>query len=174
MPTWTGSFNNSGSPVLRVKLYGISDQVSQEFDAIIDTGFSGFISMPAVQAFPLGLVLTGTTTTILADGSESVKLTALGTAAVAGESRMGTILLNLGTSDVLVGTEFIKSFGKTLFLYQKLVALFDNADVTDFIRRMTEAAEAATKAAAASTPGGGSTETLSAIGTSPPEKSEDP
>ena len=148
MPAWIGSFNNSGSPILKIRLYGISEKVNQEFDAIIDTGFSGFISMPAVQAFPLGFILTGTTTTILADGSPSPKLTALGTAIVDGEKQAGTILLNLGTSDVLLGIEFIRSFKKTLFLYGKIVVLFDDADVTEALRRMMELAQKAAAAAA--------------------------
>ena len=67
MPPWTGFFNNSGSPALRVAIHGAFPAAAQEFDAIIDTGFTGFISMPLIQAFPLALILSGTTTVARAD-----------------------------------------------------------------------------------------------------------
>jgi predicted aspartyl protease len=148
MPTWTGSFNSSGSPTIKIRVYGISEQSAQEFEAIVDTGFTGFISMPAVQAFPLGLVLAGTATTILADGSQSPKLMAYGNVAVGQEKQVGTILLNLGASDILVGTEFLTAFRKSLFIYERIVALFDNAEVKQFIESMMQAAQRAAQAAA--------------------------
>ena len=147
MPTWIGSSNNAGSPILRIRIEGHSEEQGQEFDAIIDTGFTGFISMPAVSAFPLGLILEGTTSTTLADGSQSPKFVASGSAVVSGERQRGTILLNFGPSDVLVGMEFITSFRKTLFVYEQVVALFDNADVAEFIKSMVRAATAAAEAA---------------------------
>jgi len=63
--------------------------VSNEFEAIVDTGFIGFLAMSMVEAFPLGLILTGS---ILADGSATNDLTALGTVVVGNEERVGTIL----------------------------------------------------------------------------------
>src|SRR5260370_33017255 len=96
MPTWTGILDNSGSPVIKISIYGVLDTMAQEFDAIVDTGFTGFLSMPMVDAFPLGLVLAGTTTTVLADGSLSNKLVALGTAAVGSEQQRGSILTQHG------------------------------------------------------------------------------
>jgi predicted aspartyl protease len=147
MPTWTGFFSKSGSPAIKINIYGISDKASREFEAIVDTGFTGFISMSAIDAFPLGLVLSGTTATTLADGSTSPKLMAIGNAKIGSEVQVGTILLNLGATDVLVGTEFLKAFSKSLFMYEDIVALFDNADVKQFIESMMEAARKAQAAA---------------------------
>ena len=139
MPTWTGTLDNSGSPVIKISIYGVLDTMAQEFDAIVDTGFTGFLSMPMVDAFPLGLVLAGTTTTVLADGSLSNKLVALGTAAVGSEQQRGSILLNMGSgpSDILIGMEFLRVFQKTLIVTGGGVALIDNAEIADVIQRAT-------------------------------------
>jgi predicted aspartyl protease len=148
MATWTGSFDNAGSPRVKISLYGYSQQLSKEFDAIVDTGFTGFLSMPMMEAFPLGLILAGTTTTILADGSQSYKLTALGTVYVGDEAKVGVILLNLGAgpSDVLVGMDFLRTFKKTLFVHNQVVTLLD----TDLVNQAVS--EAMQRAASATAP----------------------
>src|SRR6266404_4831368 len=77
MARWTGFFNSSGSPALKISLCGAAKQVSKESEAVADTGFTGFLAMSMVEAFPLGLILTGSSKTILADGSATNDLTAL-------------------------------------------------------------------------------------------------
>jgi predicted aspartyl protease len=128
MTAWTGYLDNAGSPRLKITLRGVWQGVDQELDAIVDTGFTGFLSMPMVDAFPLGLVLYGTTTTILADGSTSYKLMAVGTACVGTESKVGIVLLNMGTgpSAVLLGMEFLRIFDKSLLLIKDAVILVDS------------------------------------------------
>jgi len=56
MPTATGFFDRSGLPAVRIGISGIIQQQPAEFNALIDTGFYGCISMPLVAAFPLGLI----------------------------------------------------------------------------------------------------------------------
>ncbi len=68
MAEWTGSFGSSSSPELKIKISGMVGD-GAEFSAIIDTGFTGFLSMPLVDAFPLGLLLFGTMNLVLADCS---------------------------------------------------------------------------------------------------------
>jgi predicted aspartyl protease len=128
MTAWTGYLDNAGSPRLKIILRGVWEGVEQELDAIVDTGFTGFLSMPMVDAFPLGLVLYGTTTTILADGSTSYKLMAVGTACVGQESKLGIVLLNMGAgpSAVLIGMEFLRIFNKSLLLIRENVILVDS------------------------------------------------
>jgi predicted aspartyl protease len=152
MAHWTGSLDNSGSPKISIRVHGFDAAHFKDFEAIIDTGFTGFLSMPIVDAFPLGLILGGTTATILADGSTSPKLMALGTATVLGERQVGTILLNLGSgpSSVLLGMEFLKAFKKTLFVHGNEVVLLDYDFVKEAIDR---AAESVKNAAAANASG---------------------
>lgn len=101
--TWSGSLNRNGSPIISLQIGGILPNSSQEFEVIIDTGFTGFIAMPMVKAFPLGLALTGTTTVMLADGKSAYKLTALGAATIGGKTEAGVILLDETSNDILLG-----------------------------------------------------------------------
>jgi len=135
------SFNHAESPRVRIGLNGVSPHAYREFDAIVDTGFTGFISMPMKDAIPLGLILSGTTSATLADGSSSHKLTALGTAIVGGESNLGVVLLSLGSgpSDVLVGMEFLRAFNKTLFVRDPRVELVDTDLVAQLVSGTLEA-----------------------------------
>jgi len=94
-----------------------------EFDAILDTGFTGFVAMPLLRALPLGLMLYGTTTVEIADGSTSVKLTAKGMAEVECESKVGVVILEPSSNDVLIGMAFLRTFEKALFVSQTLVFL---------------------------------------------------
>lgn len=117
MPLWTGFFDSAGAPSLTIEIGNPFLNSSQEYDVIIDTGFSGFISMPIVQAFPLGLILLGTTTVVLADGTASYKLTAMGTATVAEEAKSGVIILEQGSSEILIGIDFLRTFERVLFIH---------------------------------------------------------
>lgn len=117
-PAETGYLHKSGSPAIKIKVWGVAPGLAKEFEAIIDTGFSGFLSMPMVQAFPLGLVLTGTTNVVLADGSTDTKLTALGVVGLpSGQTRPGVIILEPNPTDILVGVEFLNQFERTLLLF---------------------------------------------------------
>jgi predicted aspartyl protease len=141
VPHLTGSFNSAGSPTLKISIYGVLEEAKKEFEAVVDTGFSGFLSMPIVEAFPLALVLTGTTTTILADGSQSFKFTALGHVKIADQDEAGVILLNTGPSDVLGGMEFLRVFKRTLILSHQGFVLMDTEAMQKAFRALSEFVE---------------------------------
>lgn len=117
MPRQIGSLDKTGSPRLKVSISGVLSQTPQEFEVIIDTGFTGFISMPLVQAFHLGLPLIGTAGVVLADGTKAYKLTALGKAHLETEEEIGVIILEPSSSDVLLGMDFLRTFNKVLMVH---------------------------------------------------------
>ena len=116
MPTWTGYFNSTGAPAIKILLSGVIQKNRTEFEALIDTGFSGFISIPILDAFPLGLVLRGSMRITYGDGASSDKLYALGEVSIGKESGAGLIILEEGPATVLVGMEFLRIFRKRLIV----------------------------------------------------------
>ncbi len=64
-----GVVNAAYEPVVTLALQGPSGQAS-EIEAVIDTGFTGFLTVPPALATELGLAHRGTSRATLADGSE--------------------------------------------------------------------------------------------------------
>ena len=120
-----GFLHESGSPAIDLEISGPFPDVRQGFTAIIDTGFTGFMSMPLASAFPLGLSLSGTSSVVLADGNSQTKLIALCAAYLADEQQVGEVILEPSSADVLVGKKFISGFRKTLLVNDRRVALVD-------------------------------------------------
>jgi clan AA aspartic protease len=110
-----GFFNQNGHPMIPIEVYGFSKEITQKFDAMLDTGFSGFLSLPLVYALKVGLILNSTASFVLADGSIQHSLLCLGTIKINGEERIGLIAISKG-SDVLLGMDFLKKFKKRLCL----------------------------------------------------------
>ena len=64
-----GVVNAAHEPVVTLTMQGPSGQ-SQEVEAVIDTGFTGFLTVTPALATELGLALEGTSRATLANGSE--------------------------------------------------------------------------------------------------------
>ena len=94
---------------------------------MIDTGFTGFLSIPLTAAFPLALTLLGTTNYELADGSVSPKLLGVGTIELEDETATGTVVLESASTGLLVGMEFLAKLNKSLILSKNGVWLVDEA-----------------------------------------------
>ena len=129
MPLQTGSLDSSGHPVIKIEVYGVVPQLKREFEAMIDTGFTGFLMLPFVDAFPLGLVLYGTSNWTLADGSSSPKLLGLGTVIIGQEEVSGVIVLEAGPCRPLLGIEFLRKSAKTLLVTQSGMLLWETAEI---------------------------------------------
>ena len=67
----TGVVNTSLEAIVRLTVAGPSGQ-QQEIEALIDTGFDGFLSLPVSMVSALGLRWRGRGRALLADGSEIV------------------------------------------------------------------------------------------------------
>lgn len=140
MTIWLGSFNKAGCPTLKISVSGPFTD-SLPFDAILDTGFTGFLSMPLIQAIRLGLVLHGTTRVVLADNSEAYKLTARGQVTVQGISKIGVVILEPQGGDLLLGVAFLRQFGRTLLVSQSGVALADEQELAKAVKTPQELPE---------------------------------
>jgi predicted aspartyl protease len=126
MATKTGYLDKAGHPHIKIRVWGLAEAFAQEFEAMIDTGFSGYLSLPLVRAFPLALTLFGTTQYELADGSMSPKLIAHGSIDHEGEVTTGLIALEANANcGPLVGMEFLRQSKKMLLLGRGGVILLD-------------------------------------------------
>jgi predicted aspartyl protease len=112
-----GNLNGAASPKFKIGFRGLLAEPNnvRYFDAILDTGFTGGISIPITQALPLGLVLYSTASFTLADGSHEDTFLCLGVAILDGKQQKIVFSLTKG-KDVLLGTEFLAAFNAKLEL----------------------------------------------------------
>ncbi len=109
-----------------------------EVDALLDTGFTGFLMLPIAKALPLGLALYGTGDYKLADGSPISWFLAEGTVEirppsppapsstiVQPESLTGVVVL--GGDDTLIGMEFVRALKKWLLVGSVVMLVDDDA-----------------------------------------------
>lgn len=126
MPTTIGFIGKSGSPSIKIRVEGTFAGSGREFEVTVDTGF---ISMPIMDALPLGLPLYGTTSIQFGDGSVATRYTALGVAHLAEESKAGVVILEPSTSTILVGMDFLTAFEKTVFMHRGVLFIMDQTEV---------------------------------------------
>jgi predicted aspartyl protease len=135
-PILTGFLSDTGHPVIRISVFGIHPDLKQEFEVMIDTGFTGFLLMPIMSAFSLGLTLVGTGNYTLADNSTSPKLLAMGSVVVANEDPVhGVIVLEPNQCGLLLGMDFLTKARRSLMVSKLGVALVDE----DLVQKLLEA-----------------------------------
>ncbi|MCX6617206.1 MAG: hypothetical protein NTZ98_14045 [Acidobacteria bacterium] len=140
-PVLTGSLDNAGHPVIKISVYGIDPKFQKEFEALVDTGFTGFLMMPLTESFPLALTLYGTSSWTLADGSSQPKLLAFGAVILGEEHTHGVIVLEPNAARPLVGMEFLRKTKRALVLNKAGCALVDE----DFLSEAVKSAAAAVR-----------------------------
>jgi predicted aspartyl protease len=147
MSAQIGYVDANGHPRITIRIRGTHPIEFAELDALLDTGFTGFLMLPIARALPLGLALYGTGDYSLADGSQISCFLAEGTVEVrppshspsvsssvsapaetTTESEIVTGVVVLGGDDVLVGMEFIRRLKKWL-LVGSIVVLLDGEHV---------------------------------------------
>ena len=129
-----GHFDQQGNPCITLTVRGKRGR-SATFEAILDTGFSGFVLLPLMQALALELDFQGTTSVTLADESRVAMFTALGTAICFGRAVEGLVQVPRGPAAPLVGMDFLRRFemgalisratGVTLVDEERLRSLID-------------------------------------------------
>ncbi|MCR4278881.1 MAG: hypothetical protein NUV81_03180 [bacterium] len=110
----TGSFNDGDNPTLKIKVWGIFTNNAVEIEVMLDTGFSGFLTLPLQTALPLGLILLSTAEYVLADNSKQLNLLCHGSVGFDNENASGLIAISPG--DPLLGMEFLRKSGLHLTL----------------------------------------------------------
>jgi|ERR1022692_662635 predicted aspartyl protease len=134
-----GYLDSLGHPVLAIRVTGTNPNAHLDVDAMIDTGFTGFLQLPISLALPLGLVLWAEGNYNLADGSTVTNFLAEGTVTTrppsdSGEQVLQTApesvegLIVLGGDGALLGMEFLRSLDKWL-LVGKSVFLLDSSEL---------------------------------------------
>jgi predicted aspartyl protease len=136
-PVKIGYLAANGHPHIKIKIWGIAKDFAQEFEAMIDTGFTGFLSIPLTAAFPLALTLFGTGNYELADGTVSPKLLGWGTIELDDETANGIIVLESKSTGLIVGMQFLKNLNKALFLSKDGVWLVDEGAIAASAQNVT-------------------------------------
>lgn len=108
-----GTFNND-QPTIEIEVKGVNG-LSKKLIAMVDSGFNGYLTLPYIEAFPLGLILSGVQSSTLADGSSSAYLVCIGQVCVDGKWVNTTIDIQ-PSSTILLGTKLLKELGKTFIL----------------------------------------------------------
>lgn len=142
----SGYFDKQQNPCIKITVSGIYNQSGIEFDAIIDTGYTGFLLIPIVRALPIGLVLNSTTQVTLADGTTNGRYMAEGIVHIVGDDQarlreVGLILLEETGTDVLLGMDFLRRFKLSLGITSATVMLFDE----EFLNRQNTQTQGVTE-----------------------------
>lgn len=114
MKTIDGYIKN-GHPFFRIQVYGFSQKQIVTVEALFDSGFTGFLSLPLSNCLRSALILLSTAQYTLADGSTSHTLLALRTVVVSQDvNTTGAISISMQSNDSLLGMEFLRKIGGKL------------------------------------------------------------
>lgn len=131
-----------GHPYIEI-LVSPDGKTSTKYDALVDTGFSGFVSLPSMAANLLGLRTHATTRYVLANGktSDPVPL-AYGYACLEGDPFVQGLVSISEHSSSTVGVDFLLRCGKVLMLSTKGVVMVNEAEFFAVMHEMADAENA--------------------------------
>lgn len=135
-----GSFDGDGSPIVKIKIAG--DLGEKEYTAVIDTGCTGFITLPLNEIIPLGLTVNGAARVTLANGVTIINSVAEGIVTLGSQAEIGTIVLDHESNDILVGLDFLRKFKLGLILTESAVILYDGQETMEAIAEFMASAPA--------------------------------
>ncbi|RUT00521.1 hypothetical protein DSM106972_072920 [Dulcicalothrix desertica PCC 7102] len=102
-----GKVNADYEPIIRVEIHGSNGRIDEQ-DAVIDTGFDGWLSLPPNIITALGLNWKRRGRALLADGSESIF--DMYEATVVWDGQLLTIPIDEADSDPLVGMSLMEGY----------------------------------------------------------------
>lgn len=126
MATLHGSLDSSRSPLVTITVSAPSGP-SHFVDALVDTGFTGFVQLPERRARELGLALQAVSEAQYADGRTGTIPLAWAKVTLGPEVREGFAHIQSGSDEVIVGVELLRVFQKifVLSITESLVLLVD-------------------------------------------------
>lgn len=103
----TGQVNEKLEAVIVLPVQG-APAITHQFDAVIDTGFSAFLTLPRTVSETLGLTIESTGLLVLADGSEIQTDICWVTVIWDGQAR--EVIADVFETEVLVGMGLMKGY----------------------------------------------------------------
>ncbi|MGC1105011.1 MAG: hypothetical protein WA876_00595 [Candidatus Acidiferrales bacterium] len=143
-----GQLDQNGHPYVDIVVSADgADGSGAPFQALIDTGFTGFVSLPIIAASTLKLQPHTTARYELANGKlcEPVPL-ARAFACVSGDRFVAGVVSISEHARVLVGVEFLRNCGKSLIFSSDSIAVIDDEEFKKYVA--DETAKKATEEAA--------------------------
>jgi predicted aspartyl protease len=115
MATLHGSLDSSHSPLVTIAVSAPSGP-SHFVDALIDTGFTGFVQLPERHARDLGLTLRAVSEAQYADGRTGTIPLAWAKVTLGPDVQEGFAHIQSGSGEVIVGVELLRVFRKVFVL----------------------------------------------------------
>jgi clan AA aspartic protease len=103
----TGIVNTDREATIRLDVYDSNGQ-QLEFEAVIDTGFTGSLTLPSSAIATLGLAFTGRGQVVLGDGS--IELFDMFTGTVLWDGQRQLVEIDAADTDPLVGMALIYGY----------------------------------------------------------------
>ena len=116
-------FDDLGTPKVKIAVGGSRMQV--EVEALIDTGFNGYIILPSLIATRLGLELTSVTWVELADGSVIRNSVFSGHTTFGGQSQEVEIMMT-DSDEALIGTALLSNYKLTIDFVNRTVEITES------------------------------------------------
>lgn len=105
-----GNFEND-LPWIEIEVKGLGQ--AKTLKAIVDTGNNGYLSLPYIEAFPLGFILDGIQSSTLADGSTADHFVCRGFVICDGKKVISAIDIN-PQCPILIGNKLLRLLNKKL------------------------------------------------------------
>ena len=129
MPARFGHLDR-GHPYVRIVVSADGINCSAPFVALIDTGFSDFLSLPLIQATQIGLKPHTTTRYVMADGKATNPIpVAAGFACIEGDTLVRGLISISELGSPLVGVAFLQACRKGLMILSGAVLFIPEDEI---------------------------------------------
>ena len=139
-----GQLDANGHPYVEIIVSADGTEGSgTTFQALIDTGFTGFVSLPIIAATTLKLQPHTTARYELANGklSDPIPL-ARAFACVSGDRFIAGLISISEHARVLIGVEFLRTCGKSLIFSSNSIGIIDDEEFKKYIAEQGAAQKA--------------------------------